>query len=716
MPIPYTRTATNTTAGTTQAAGYTFTEVVPANTTFVSLTAVDPATAAVGGCTPGAAAGTRCTITITSPFEISAQVVFTVQTVNPLPAGTTNVVNRAYYDTPPATCSLADTPACDPTPPLGCITTGGVTVCTEPTVCAPGEAACTAAPTTLPKVILSKSTAVTTLAPDIDVPYTLTVTNATVGTTQGAGYTFNEVVPANTTLVSVTGASSNCTGGETAGTLCTITIVSPIVYGTPAQVTFTVHTLTSLPAGTTRIVNQLYYVTPPPGCSLVGSPVCNPIQPESCVGGVCATPDACTPGDPACVGSPTSLADVYLSKTVSGQVQPGQPVVYTLTATNRTTGTTQAAGYHFTEVVPAGTRFASVSGATSNCVGGEAAGTRCVITINTAFTVSATVTFTVTALAPLPAGLSNVVNQAYYDTPPSSCSLVGTPVCDPAPPEGCTGSTCSTPTVCTAGNPACVTSAIAVADMQATGDTAVNSTTGSPVTVTTGCTNAGPDVAVNATCTVSGAPAGATTVCTPTPPVATLAVGSSISCQTTWTAGSTPVTLVTTAGSDTPDPDASNNTLLTLVSPEVTDMHVDVPPAVSVKEGDPVTVEVKCINGGPNAAVNASCEILGAPPGAVTSCTPAVPVASLAVDASITCTTTFTPPDTSPITLVTVTQSDTPDSNLSNNSGTTLITVTAAQINGGPATPVPASTREMLILLALLLAASGWIVRRKMMR
>ena len=78
---------------------------------------------------------------------------------------------------------------------------------------------------------------------------------------------------------------------------------------------------------------------------------------------------------------------------------------------------------------------------------------------------------------------------------------------------------------------------------------------GKPATITTTCTNQGPDAAVNATCAVSGAPAGAVTTCTPSVPDASLASGASIVCTTKFTPASTnPVTLTVDTGSDTTDP------------------------------------------------------------------------------------------------------------------------------------------------------------------
>ncbi|MPM89474.1 hypothetical protein SDC9_136583 [bioreactor metagenome] len=113
-------------------------------------------------------------------------------------------------------------------------------------------------------------------------------------------------------------------------------------------------------------------------------------------------------------------------------------------------------------------------------------------------------------------------------------------------------------------------------DMQASAPTSVTGTTGQPVTVTSTCTNAGPDTAEAATCSVSGAPVGATTICTPTPPIAALAAGAAITCETRFTPTSTAaITLTTTAGSITADTDPTNDAAPTSVSINSTPQHSD---------------------------------------------------------------------------------------------------------------------------------------------
>jgi uncharacterized repeat protein (TIGR01451 family) len=707
MTIDYIVKATNTTVGTTAQANYTFTEVVPANTTFVGFEAIAPAEALIGGCAANALAGTRCTITITTPIvdTAPAQVRFTVKVVSLLPGGVTEIVNRAYYDTPPANCSLPGPQVCAPDEPAGCVTdnASGITTCTPPKACITGDPACVDAPTTKPKMALSKSTEVATLTPDTDVPYTLTATNLTANTTQAADYTFYEVVPAYTTFKSLAPVApltaadvsiSGCAPGAIGGKLCTITIHRPIVYGTPAQVLFTVTTVGAAElADATNIYNQVYYKDPPSPCSLDSQPVCNPEPPPGCDSdGVCAPPEGCKPGDPACTAGPTSLPNVRIGKSVGAdKVQPGMPIVYTMTLTNTTESTAQPVNYQFTDVVPAHTTFTSVGPAgvaSSDCSSGAQAGTECTITVLTqiVYGTPVEVTFTVTADTDLPLK-GTVVNQAYYKTPPSTCVPTGDLVCDPNPPEGCIDGICTPPTPCALGNPACVSSDIAEADMQATGPNAVQGDSGSTVTFTTKCVNNGPDAAVNATCTITGVPTGPDTsiVCTPSSPT-TLDVSEEISCDISFTLGDDPVTIYTDAASETPDPKPENNRLRTDVGPNEADMQAGGPTEVEAEPGDSVEVITYCVNNGPDAAVNATCDItVENPPSDIeTVCTPPT-ATTLQRGEGISCKTTFTMGD-DPVTITTEADSETPDPDRSNNKHRTRVgpPATADMEAGGP--------------------------------
>ena len=215
-----------------------------------------------------------------------------------------------------------------------------------------------------------------------------------------------------------------------------------------------------------------------------------------------------------------------------------------------------------------------------------------------------------------------------------------------------------------------------LADMQVSTPTTITTSVGTPVKVTSTCTNAGPDVAETADCKVTGAPTGATTICTPTPPITALAVGTGvISCETTFTP-TTPgtVTLITTATSTTVDPDPSNNVGQTpvITTPPMADMQASSPPGLMSTPGVEVTLVSTCTNAGPSVADNATCTVTGAPTGATTVCTSASPTTSLAVGANMRCETKFTPKDSTIVTITTTAGSSTTDPQPGNNVAKTL--------------------------------------------
>src|SRR5207245_2480041 len=103
-------------------------------------------------------------------------------------------------------------------------------------------------------VTVAKTLDASTTSPIIagqSIVYDLAATNT--GGTAAANYAFYEVVPANTTYASITGATTNCTSGAVGGTLCTITIATvPAQSGsTPgtAQATITFSAADPIPQG-----------------------------------------------------------------------------------------------------------------------------------------------------------------------------------------------------------------------------------------------------------------------------------------------------------------------------------------------------------------------------------------------------------------------------------------------------------------------------------
>lgn len=251
-----------------------------------------------------------------------------------------------------------------------------------------------------------------------------------------------------------------------------------------------------------------------------------------------ATLSVHTPADPA---TSKKLSLVNGAPYQGQRLRNGDVLVYDITVTN---SGGVAATTDLTETVPNGATYTGVGEGWSTSPGCTTEGSTCEQT-NITVAPGGTVTkqFTLTISPP-------VLTPTFINTVTSS---VG----------DCNACTVSSPGV--------------FADMVATGAASQEVQKGSNVTVVTSCTNQGPDYGVNATCSVTGAPAGATTVCTPSAPVPQFQVGAVLTCTTTFKAEqSGPVMLVTSAYSETSDPEAGNNKAIS---------------AVTVLETDPIPVD-----------------------------------------------------------------------------------------------------------------------------
>ena len=145
-------------------------------------------------------------------------------------------------------------------------------------------------------------------------------------------------------------------------------------------------------------------------------------------------------------------------------------------------------------------------------------------------------------------------------------------------------------------------------------------------------------------------------------------------------------------------------------NPSLANMKASATPVRAPRVNTQVTATLTCANAGPGPAENAACTITGAPASATTTCSPAAPVALLAANTSIICTTKFTPDSTDPVTLTATATSDTSDPDSSDNSAQLTITPTLATV--AETAPIPALGDMALILLAALLGLSAVALRR----
>jgi subtilisin-like proprotein convertase family protein len=228
------------------------------------------------------------------------------------------------------------------------------------------------------------------------------------------------------------------------------------------------------------------------------------------------------------------------------------------------------------------------------------------------------------------------------------------------------------------------------------------------------CSSIGLQAALNVTCSVLN---GTTSGCALQPgntpiaafPVASVAVGQSITCSVSTPVSAAGVLSVTGLTSATIDSNAANNTATytaTNAPPLPADMSValsgfpTVPVANSTASGT-----VTCSNVGGQAALNATCSVTG---GTTSACTvqpgntpvATFPVASLAAGQSITCNVSA-PVSSAGVLSVTGLTSATNDTNLANNSAQYFATVAQAA-------PIPTPTLSSISLLLLMLALVGF--------
>ncbi|MBO9664651.1 CARDB domain-containing protein [Dokdonella sp.] len=392
-----------------------------------------------------------------------------------------------------------------------------------------------------------------TVTPGDDVVYTIVVTNQ--GPSDAANVVVADATPAGLVFVSNAGAC---------------TTAYPCSIGTLANgASATITTTYSVPANYSGA---------------------NPIVNTAIVSSDTPDPDPTNNQGSAQTGVGPGNADLAITKTGPAAIASGGAISYTLLIVNH--GPSPANGASYSDVVPAG-----ITGITATCAG-EQGGAACVtpptVTGNTVtgtvgtLPSSGSVLVTINGTAPQgPLTLSNMATV----TPPSG---VNDP--DPSNNQDDVDTAVGTP----------------MADLVVEKTGPAGATPGTQVTYTLTVTNNGPDDAVDATLD-DPTPPGLSFV-SATPPCAagfpcdlgTLADGASAIVTVTFAvdAGATGDLVNTaTAGSDTPDPDPSNNedSVTIPVTPQANLAAVKTGPAI-VGTGGAIGYTVVVTNAGPGNA------------------------------------------------------------------------------------------------------------------
>lgn len=389
--------------------------------------------------------------------------------------------------------------------------------------------------------------------PGDDVVYTIVVTNH--GPSEATNVVVDDATPAGLVFVSNAGACSTA---------------YPCSIGT-------------LASGASATITTTYTVP----ADYSGA---NPIVNTATAGSDTPDPDPTNNQSSAQTGVGPGNADLAIVKNGPAAIASGAAIQYTLLITNH--GPSPANGASYSDVVPAG-----ITGITATCgseQGGAACGTQPTVTGNTVSGVigtlpsSGSVLITIDGTAPLgPLTLSNSATV----TPPAG-------VTDPDPSN-------NQDDVDTA-----VGAPMADLAVRKTGPASV--LPGSQATYTVTVTNNGPDAALNATLDDPAPPglsfASATSPCASGFPcdLGTLAAGASVVVTITFDVAADvtgEVVNTANAGSDTPDPDPSDNqdSVTTPVAPQANLAAVKTGPA-SVGAGGAISYTVVVSNAGPSNA------------------------------------------------------------------------------------------------------------------
>ncbi len=508
-----------------------------------------------------------------------------------------------------------------------------------------------------------------TVASGGTIDYTLTITNHGPSPANGASY--SDDVP-----VGITGVTASC-GGESGGAACAS---QPNVSGNTVG-----GTIGSLPSGGVVIV-MIHGIAPQGPLS-----VTNIATVAAPAGVVDSNSGNDSSSATTAVGAPA--ADIAVEKSGPQQVVAGTSVVYTLTVTNH--GPDAALAVQLDDPTPAGLVFVSAS---TPCQGGFPC-----------------------ALGDLPNGASTIVTATfavpvgYAGASIVNTASVTTTTIDPDASND--ASSVTTPVVAAATS----------ADLAISKSGPTSTLPGSDVAYTIVVRNDGPDAATNVVVS-DPTPAGLGFVgnsgdCASAYPcvIGTLASGASATITSTYAvpanySGANPIVNTASVASDTPDPDAANNTAsattaLLAVPALSADLSIAKSGPATATAGSTVSYTLVIANRGPDAVPDA---VLADPTPAgmhfVSADAPCISgfpcaIGALASGASISVTAAYTIDagyHGSIINTASVNSPTVPDPSANNNASAVTTTISG----GGPVepvTPVPVDARWMLALMSLLL-------------
>jgi len=302
--ITYTITLTNTGTGPAAPGTVTLTDIVPANTTFVSF--VGPAGWTVSGVAGGGTGTVTATNTTATIAGNGGTAVFTfIVAVNGATPGNTVITNTA------TSTDVAD---------INGQNNSASTTTTVATI----------------DVGVTKSDTPDPVLAGQNITYTITLNNTGTGTSAANSVTLTDAVPANTTFVSCTAPTGwACTNNS--GTVTATNTTGTLAPNTPTVFSLVVAVNAATAAGTT-ITNTAT---------------------------VAATGDTTGGNNSATTTTTVATIDVGITKTdTPDPITAGQNITYTITLTNSGTATAAANSVTLTDAVPTNTSFVSCTAPT----------------------------------------------------------------------------------------------------------------------------------------------------------------------------------------------------------------------------------------------------------------------------------------------------------------------------------------------------------------
>lgn len=257
-----------------------------------------------------------------------------------------------------------------------------------------------------PDLALTKSDGGLTVDPGQTLPYTLSVHNQ--GTALAASSVLQETIPAATTFDAAASSPGWSCSAPNAGSSCTLSLGN-IAPGITVTKVFAVRVDLPFPTNLTKVTNTatVSTATSEPNLANNSASITTPVRP--------------------------GIPDLRLIKSVTGgAATPGASLAYGLTLSNLGNGT--ALSTSLAETVPVNTTFDAAASSPAWSCASLAAGSACTLaTGDLAPGQSATATFAVRLVNPLPAGVTSVANSACASTPTAgdptgnNCSTVTTP-------------------------------------------------------------------------------------------------------------------------------------------------------------------------------------------------------------------------------------------------------------------------------------------------